>query len=193
MQFRDASSRVQCYAPFYDPTTKRTRQKLVYIVDKYGKIEVKPTPDDLTPADFGSPEQRQRWADEISTYIDEHNATHAKERVEVLPLMLRSATDGIVADVKSKAPILNAWHRARIKTEIDRLAKALGLVVKAKPKPEKGAKRTSPLGGPATEDIQRQRDSGKSVAEIARSNAISQQRIRDWTTAPTSKEPPDAK
>lgn len=192
MQFREASSRVQCYAAYYDPAAKRTRQKLVYIVDKYGKIETKPTPDDLTPADFGTMEQREKWAGEIAAYIDEHNSGEDKRRVEVLPLMLKSTTDGIVADVKSKTPILNAWHRARIKTELDRLAKALGLIVKAKPKPEPGAKKTSPLPEWLTKDIQKQRDSGMNVAEIAKKHNISQQRVRDWTTAPT-KETPDAK
>jgi len=192
MQFREVMARVQCYAAYYDKETKRTRQKLVWSLDRYGKIGTKPSADELTPADFGSPEQRQKWANEIASYVDEHNAGEEKRRIEVLPLMLKSAVDGIVADVKNKEPILNAWHRARIKSEVDRLAKVLGLIVKAKPKPEKGAKKTSPLG-PATADIQQERDSGKSVAEIARRNAISQQRVRDWTTAPTSKEIADAK
>lgn len=186
MQFREVSSRVQCIAAYYDGETKRTRQKLVWTLDRFGKIEKAPAVEDLTPADFGTPQQRQRWADEIAAYIEEHNASEDKRRVEVLPLMLKSAVDGIVADAKGKAPILTAWHRARIKTELDRLAKSLGLEVKVKPKLKAGEKRTSPLG-PATEDIQRQRDRGLSVKEIASRNGISQQRVRDWTTAPEPK------
>ncbi|MBB3397368.1 MULTISPECIES: hypothetical protein [unclassified Rhizobium] len=138
MQFRTDKGRIQCYASYYDSSAKRTRQKLVYILGKYG-INTRPTPDQLIP-DFGTPEQRQRWSDEIAAYIDEHNTVLTTERVERLPLALRSNVDAILADLRSKTPILNVWHRARIKTEIERLARGVGLITRAKPKPAKKAK-----------------------------------------------------
>lgn len=140
MQFREASSRVQCYAAFYDKDAKRTRQKLVWTTDRYGKIETKPTADELTPANFGSPEQRQKWATEIAKHIDEHNAAEDKRKAEVLPLMLKSTVDGILADLRSKTSHLdNSWHRARMREQAKRLANGLGLVATSKPvKPKKG-------------------------------------------------------
>lgn len=142
MQFRTVKGRVQCYAPYYDSTTKRTRQKLVYILGKYGQINTKPTPAQLT-SDFGTTEQRLQWATEIAAYIDEHNTTETRERVERLPLTLKSNVDAIVADLKSKTPILNAWHRARIKSEVERLARGVGLITRARPKPAKKTKAAS--------------------------------------------------
>ncbi|MGO7360160.1 hypothetical protein [Rhizobium ruizarguesonis] len=139
MQFRTVKGRVQCYAAYYDSSAKRTRQKLVYILGKYGQINTKPTPDQLTP-DFGTTEQRLRWANEIAAYIDEHNATETTERVERLPLILRSNVDAILADLRSKTPILNVWHRARIKSQVERLARGVGLITRAKPKPAKKTK-----------------------------------------------------
>lgn len=140
MQFKPVKGRVQCYAAYYDGTTKRTRQKLVYTLGKYGQIGTKPTPDQLTPTDFGTTEQRVRWANEITAYIDEHNATEATERVELLPRILKNNVDAILADLRSKTPILNVWHRARIKSEVERLARGVGLITKAKPKPAKKTK-----------------------------------------------------
>lgn len=143
MQFRTVKGRVQCYAAYYDSTSKRTRQKLVFILGKYGTIGAKPTPDELT-TDFGTAEQRLRWANEIATYIDERNTTETTERVERLPTILRSNVDAILIDLKSKTPILNAWHRARIKTEVERLARGVGLMTRAKPKPVKKIKVATP-------------------------------------------------
>ena len=143
MQFKPVKGRVQCYAAYYDGATKRTRQKLVYTLGKYGQISAKPTPDQLTPADFGTPEQRLRWTNEITAYIDEHNTTEATERVELLPRMLKNNVDAILADLRSKTPILNVWHRARIKSEVERLARGVGLITRARPKPVKKPKATT--------------------------------------------------
>jgi len=139
MQFRTVKGRVQCYAAYYDSTAKRTRQKLVYIMGKYGTIDRKPTPEDLS-SDFGTAEQRNRWANEIATYIDERNTSETTERVERLPRILKSNVDAILTDLRSKTPILNVWHRARIKSEVERLARGVGLITRAKPKPVKKIK-----------------------------------------------------
>ncbi|MBY2975519.1 hypothetical protein ELI24_39220 [Rhizobium ruizarguesonis] len=138
MQFREVSSRVQCYAAYYDPAAKRTRQKLVYVVDKFGKIETKPSPDELTPADFGTPEQRHKWAGEIAAYIDQHNAEDEKKRADVLPFMLKSAVDNIYAELRKKDSHLdNPFHLARMREQVKRLGKKLGLIVTTPERPKK--------------------------------------------------------
>lgn len=69
MQFRETGRKVQCHAAWYDKAAKRGRQKLVHSLNLYGQNS-KPSADDLRPADFGTPEERQKWAQEISEYID---------------------------------------------------------------------------------------------------------------------------
>jgi len=138
MQFREVSSRIQCYAAYYDPASKRTRQKLVWTMYKFGKIDARPTIDELTPADFGSPEQRQHWATEIGAYIDEHNARDEKQRADALPRMLKSIVDSIYAELRKKPSNLdNPFHLARMRDEVQRLGQKLGLVVTRQAKPKK--------------------------------------------------------
>jgi hypothetical protein len=138
MQFREVVMRVQCFASYYDKETKRTRQKQVWTLDRYGQNERKPTADALTPADFGTSEQRQGWADEIAKYIDERNAAETKKNIEVLPFLLKSSIDKITADLRSKTSHLdNPFIKARMRGEVKRLGKALGLIVTTPPKPTK--------------------------------------------------------
>lgn len=138
MQFREVSSRIQCYAAYYDADSKRTRQKLVWTMYKFGKIDTKPTIDELTPADFGSPEQRQRWAAEIGAYIDAHNAGDEKQRADALPRVLKNTVDSIYAELRKKPSHLNnPFHLARMRGEVERLGKKLGLVVTRQAKPKK--------------------------------------------------------
>lgn len=199
MQFRPVSGKVQCYAAWYDKETKRGRQKLVYSLERYGRIFQKPSADDLTPADFGTPEQRQGWAAEIATYIDQRNEEHERARIESISVMLRGAVDRIVADRDSPSPVLSAEQLEEIKNEVRRLGPALGLMVadmsSVMGKSRAKRKKQTPIapgedprafGGELVDRAKALRAEGFSIATTAEKltaegHAVSKSWVQKWT------------
>lgn len=130
MQFRESNDRrrTQCLAPEYDRESKRTRQKLVFTLD-FHELAVsgkRPQPNDLR---MGSPEQRQKWAKEISAYIDKRTEAGRQNAVRSGLLVIESLMGKILADLKSKTPILSEQDEERLADLIKTWAKELHIVL----------------------------------------------------------------
>jgi len=125
MQFRAVKSRIHCLAAWYDPETKRGRQKLVYKLDRKDLILYKPRPEDLSPTDFGTHQQRKRWADEIGYYINQHNGGLRGKTIAGVPIFIAGSCRHMLKWANS----LSEEQRNICKVEITAAAEALGLTV----------------------------------------------------------------
>lgn len=124
MQFREAGNKIQCLATYYDKEAKRGRQKLVYTLDKYGAAKL-PVAADL--ADFGTAEEREKWAKEIVDFAATAKAEADKNSVIYKVTSLRTAVDVIVADRNSQTSVLTDVHMDQVKEAVLRLLPILGL------------------------------------------------------------------
>lgn len=133
MQFREAGHKIQCLVTYYDKDAKRGRQKLVYTLTKYSVSNL-PTAADLV--DFGTPEEREKWAAEIADYAVTSKADAEKNSVIYRVTMLESAIKVIVDDHDSQTRILTDEHMERVKAAVLRLLPVLDLVGDAEKAPK---------------------------------------------------------
>jgi hypothetical protein len=117
MQFRDMGGRTQCLVAIYDPESKRTRQKLVFSMDK-DEVEQVPAPADLS---FGSPDQREAWSQEIADFVADRRDRLEKDAIKNAPNDLEMIVDKIVHDHDSQLGILTDEDREKIQAQILRL------------------------------------------------------------------------
>lgn len=185
MQFREAGNKIQCLATYYDKEAKRGRQKLVYTLDKYGTQKL-PTAADL--ADFGSAEDREKWAKEIVDYATTAKAEADKNSVIFKVTSLRSAIDVIVDDQNSQTRILTDEHMEQVKAAVLRLLPVLGLVG-GSGKVEKVKKAGDPraAGEAAVGRAQALRGEGLSIAAVAErmtaeGQPVSKSWVQKWTS-----------
>lgn len=130
MQFRESSDhrRTQCLAAEYDRTRKRTRQKLVFTLD-FHELAVtgkRPQPSDLR---IGSPEQRQKWAQEISAYIDKRAEAGRQNSIRNGLAVVDNIMRKIIDDLKSKTPILSEQDEERLASLIKAWAKEFHITI----------------------------------------------------------------
>jgi hypothetical protein len=118
MQFRDMGGRTQCLVAIYDPESKRTRQKLVFSMDK-DEVEQVPAPADLS---FGSPDQREAWSQEIADFVADRRDRLEKNAIKNAPNDLEMIVDKIVHDHDSQLGILTDEDREKIRAQILRVA-----------------------------------------------------------------------
>lgn len=198
MQFRETGGKVQCHAAWYDKAAKRGRQKLIYSLNRYS-VNSKPSADDLRPADFGTQEERQKWAQEISDYIEKQAEITKKSRVISTVGMFHGAVKMILQDRDRTEPLLSEDQMGEIKTDFRRLAPALGLlVVEAsnviRPKPKTSRPATTPgddtraFSGELIEMAKAYRAEGLSIAATAErmkaeGHAVSKSWVQKWTTS----------
>lgn len=185
MQFREAGNKIQCLATYYDKEAKRGRQKLVYTLDKYGVAKL-PAAADL--ADFGTVEEREKWAKEIVEYSTASRAEADKNSVIFKVTSLRSSVDVIVADRNSQTGVLTDDHMEQVKAAVLRLLPVLGLVG-GSGKPEKAKKAGDPraAGEAAVERAKALRGEGLSIAATAErmtseGQPVSRSWVQKWTS-----------
>lgn len=185
MQFREAGNKIQCLATYYDKEAKRGRQKLVYTLDKYGAAKP-PVAADL--ADFGTPEDREKWAKEIVEYATASKAEADKNSVIFKVTALRSAVDVIVSDYNSQTRILTDEHMEQVKAAVLRLLPVLGLVG-GSGKAERVKKAGDPraAGEVAVERAKALRVEGLSIAAVAErmtseGQPVSKSWVQKWTS-----------
>jgi len=169
MQFREAGNKIQCLATYYDKEAKRGRQKLVYTLDKYGATKL-PVAADL--ADFGTAEEREKWAKEIVEFAATSKAEADKNSVIYKVTSLRSAVDVIVEDRNSQTRILTDQHMDQVKEAVLRLLPILGLVGASRAPRKatgggKGASDPRAVGEAAVARAKALRGEGKTYAAIA--------------------------
>ena len=185
MQFREAGNKIQCLATYYDKEAKRGRQKLVYTLDKYGVAKL-PTASDL--ADFGTPEDREKWAKEIVEYSTASRAEADKNSVIFKVTSLRSAVDVIVNDHNSQTRILTDEHMEQVKAAVLRLLPVLGLIGDAQKAPKaKKAGDPRAAGDAAVERAKALRGEGLSIAAVAErmtseGQPVSKSWVQKWTS-----------
>lgn len=186
MQFREAGNKIQCLATYYDKEAKRGRQKLVYTLDKYGAAKL-PVAADL--ADFGTAEEREKWAKEIVEYSTASRAEADKNSVIFKVTSLRSAVDVIVHDHNSQTRILTDEHMEQVKAAVLRLLPVLGLVG-GSGKAQKVKKAGDPraTGDAAVQRAKELRGQGLSIAAVAErmtteGTTVSRSWVQKWTSA----------
>lgn len=189
MQFREAGNKIQCLATYYDKEAKRGRQKLVYTLDKYGTPKL-PAAADL--ADFGSPEDREKWAKEIVEYASAAKAEADKNSVIFKVTSLRNTVDVIVADHNSQTRILTDEHMSQVKEAVLRLLPVLGLsgasgVTRKASTGGKGANDPRAVGEAAVTRAKALRAEGKSIAAVAdlmtaEGHPVSKSWVQKWTS-----------
>lgn len=128
MQFRETGNRVQCYAPWYDPTSRRTRQKLVYAFAAGGHFEKPPQPDQLR-AGIGTPEQRRVWAADIRAEILERNKVFGATAPDALAMMLNTVSVAIMMQFKGLPIPFSARDMDRMRISIRPLLRLLEIDV----------------------------------------------------------------
>lgn len=193
MQFRTVKNRVQCHAAWYDPATKRGRQKLVYSLPTFGPINKKPTPADLTPADFGTAEQREKWTSEIAAEIDRINAEAEKHHRDLVPTRFTSAAKRLAENLDQ----ITDEQRAECVAAIVEAAGLLGLLIYdqkdvKKPRARRPAAAATPgedpraFGGELVDRAKALRAEGLSIAATAEKMAaeghnVSKSWVQKWT------------
>lgn len=189
MQFREAGNKIQCLATYYDKEAKRGRQKLVYTLDKYGAPKL-PVAADL--ADFGTPEDREKWAKEIADYATTAKAEADKNSVIFKVTSLRTAVDVIVADRNSQTGVLTDQHMDQVKEAVLRLLPILGLsgasgTAKKATGGGKGASDPRAAGEAAVARARALRGEGKSISAVAETmtaegQPVSKSWVQKWTS-----------
>jgi len=95
MQFRPVGKKIQCLVAVYDPETKRTRQRMVCSIERYGTFtKSAPSPDRLA---FGSKEERAVWVQEIQEFIDAEKRKDEEDRSSLLPGIIKSNISDLIA------------------------------------------------------------------------------------------------
>lgn len=185
MQFREAGNKIQCLATYYDKEAKRGRQKLVYTLDKYAAPKPVAAAD---LADFGSPEDREKWAKEIVEYASAAKVEADKNNVIFKVTALRSAVDVIITDHNSQTRILTDEHMEQVKAAVLRLLPVLGLVGEAAKAPKaKKAGDPRAAGEAAVERAKALRGEGLSIAAVAErmtseGQPVSKSWVQKWTS-----------
>jgi len=189
MQFREAGNKIQCLATYYDKEAKRGRQKLVYTLDKYGAAKL-PVAADL--ADFGTAEEREKWAKEIVDFAATAKAEADKNSVIYKVTSLRTAVDVIVADRNSQTSVLTDVHMDQVKEAVLRLLPILGLVgasgtAKKATGGGKGASDPRAAGEVAVARARALRGEGKSISAVAETmtaegQPVSKSWVQKWTS-----------
>jgi hypothetical protein len=189
MQFREAGNKIQCLATYYDKEAKRGRQKLVYTLDKYGAAKL-PVAADL--ADFGTAEEREKWAKEIVEYSTASRAEADKNSVIFKVTSLRTAVDVIVADRNSQTGVLTDQHMDQVKEAMLRLLPILGLsgalaTTRKAIGGGKGASDPRAAGEAAVERAKTLRSEGLSIAAVAErmtseGQPVSKSWVQKWTS-----------
>lgn len=123
MQFREVGRRVQCLASQYDPQAKRTRQRMVFSLRRFGPVS-RPTPADLR---IGDEAQRRRWADEIARFLELKAEKEAAEDAAMLPVRLRLLVDRVVHCHKNQPAKMTDDIRKRLAAELRRLGPVVGI------------------------------------------------------------------
>lgn len=186
MQFREAGNKIQCLATYYDKEAKRGRQKLVYTLDKYGAAKL-PVAADL--ADFGTADEREKWAKEIVEFAATAKAEADKNSVIYKITSLRTAVDVIVADRNSQTSVLTDVHMDQVKEAVLRLLPILGLVgAPGKPAKAKSVGDPRAVGDAAVERAKALRGEGLSIAAVAErmtseGQPVSKSWVQKWTSA----------
>lgn len=130
MQFREIGNRVQCYAPWYDAASRRTRQKLVYAFAAGGHFQQPPRPEELRDG-IGTTEQRQRWAADIRAEILERNKAFGATAPETLAMMLNTLSVAIMMQFEGLPVPFSARDMQRMRVSIRPLARLLEIDVDA--------------------------------------------------------------
>jgi predicted component of type VI protein secretion system len=124
MQFREIGGRIQCLSAYYDHDCKRTRQKLVISLPRYGLTPRSVHVDQLK---IGTLEEREKWQEEINEFLakqnkaqkaesDKRQARHLVRTADQLVQVLTEMPDFYPADELRQ--VRNAMRRLR--NELDR-------------------------------------------------------------------------
>ncbi|RWX18298.1 hypothetical protein EHI42_08785 [Rhizobium hidalgonense] len=128
MQFRETGNRVQCYAPWYDATSRRTRQKLVYAFTAGGHFQQPPQPDQLREG-VGTADQRREWAADIRAEILERNKAFGAAAPGTLAMMLNTVSVAIMMQFEGFPIPFSARDMDRMRVSVRPLLRLLEIDV----------------------------------------------------------------
>ena len=126
MQFREVGHRVQCYVAWYDSASRRTRQRMIYSFSK--AAPKKPSSGDLRP-DFGTLEQRRKWAGTICMEIFTRAVRQGAADPASLPSKLNDIAMTVVMQFQTAPPPFTPQQVEHMRTSIRPLAQLLGIRV----------------------------------------------------------------
>lgn len=191
MHFRETDKRIQALASVYDPAKKGPRQVLAWsvsVTEAAAGINVRPKAAELLS---GTDEQREKWAEEIGTFMEERSRSMRSHAVIGSMSVIEAMVNMLLQDATSAKPTLSQSDIQRLRTLVHSWS------VRLHPRVERIEPVSRPKATPGedprafdkemVEIAKGYREKGLSIAKTAevmteQGNPVSKSWVQKWTS-----------
>lgn len=122
MQFREVGSRIQCLSAYFDPESKRWRQKLVLSLPRFGLARRRVHTDQFK---VGTPEEREQWQEEVNEFLVKQQQAEQAESNQRQARSLVRTVDQMVEVLSETPDFYPADELRQVRNAMRRLGKEL--------------------------------------------------------------------